>query len=65
MKEVAAEKKVPFVDLYTPTMAQYAKAKEKLTMNGVHLNEEGNRFVASHRRHPVWQTGDACPARVG
>lgn len=46
MKEVAAEKKVPFVDLYTPTMAQYAKAKEKLTMNGVHLNEEGNRFVA-------------------
>jgi len=46
MKEVAQENKIAFVDLFTPTLAYYPKAKNRLTINGIHLNEEGNRFVA-------------------
>lgn len=46
MEEVAIRNKVPFVDLWAPTLAEYARAKEKLTINGIHLNEAGNRFVA-------------------
>ncbi len=46
MAEVAAAHKVPFVDLFTPTLALYAKLKEHLTINGIHLNEAGNKAVA-------------------
>lgn len=46
MAEVAKDAKVPFVDLYQPTKIAYTKAAKPLTINGVHLNEEGNRVVA-------------------
>jgi putative heme-binding domain-containing protein len=46
MKEVATANKIAFVDLFTPTLAYYPKAKAKLTINGIHLNEEGNRVVS-------------------
>ncbi len=46
MSEVAAKHKVPFVDLYTPTKALYARQKGPFTINGIHLNERGNREVA-------------------
>ena len=46
MAEVAAEHEVPFVDLYTATRAVYPESEELLTLNGVHLNEEGNQVVA-------------------
>ncbi|MGO9923151.1 MAG: PVC-type heme-binding CxxCH protein [Isosphaeraceae bacterium] len=35
-----------FVDLFTPTRALYEEAAEPLTINGVHLNESGNRRLA-------------------
>ncbi|MFT7510819.1 MAG: azurin [Candidatus Omnitrophota bacterium] len=47
MAEVAVELKVPYVDLFAPTKAEYAKASRPLTINGIHLNDQGNAFVAS------------------
>jgi azurin/lysophospholipase L1-like esterase/glucose/arabinose dehydrogenase len=46
MREVAAAQKVPFVDLFAPTRALQAAAARPLTLNGVHLGEEGNRQLA-------------------
>jgi putative heme-binding domain-containing protein len=46
MAEVAKVNRVPFVDLFHPTRALYPKVPEALTINGVHLNERGNRAVA-------------------
>jgi len=46
MKEVCASKNVLFVDLFTPTQKLYAAAKEPLTMNGVHLLDNGDLAVA-------------------
>ncbi len=47
MAEVAKAKKVTFVDLFTPTLAAYAKADTPWTTNGIHLNEQGNAQVAA------------------
>lgn len=46
MGEVAAASGVTFVDLYAPTIRLYAESPAPLTMQGVHLNSEGNRRVA-------------------
>jgi glucose/arabinose dehydrogenase/lysophospholipase L1-like esterase len=46
MADVAAAHKVRFVDLFTPTRDLYTKTQAALTINGVHLNNEGNRRVA-------------------
>ncbi len=46
ISEVAAEKETGFVDLFSPSQAAYRQAKEPLTINGVHLNSEGNRRMA-------------------
>jgi glucose/arabinose dehydrogenase/azurin/lysophospholipase L1-like esterase len=46
MSQVASARGVRFVDLFAPTKALYATAKSPLTINGVHLNEDGNRRVA-------------------
>ncbi len=46
MAEVARAGNVTFVDLFTPTTKLYADIKAPLTMQGVHLNTEGNRQVA-------------------
>jgi mono/diheme cytochrome c family protein/lysophospholipase L1-like esterase len=45
IQQVAAEKGVAFVDLFTTSQALYAKAKTPLTLNGVHLLPEGNRQI--------------------
>ncbi len=44
--EVARAHRVAFVDLFHATKALYARAKQPLTINGVHLNEHGNQEVA-------------------
>lgn len=59
MREVAAEKKVPFVDLFTPMAARYLEAKKPLTMNGVHLNTDGNRVLAEVIDQALFGTGTA------
>lgn len=43
---VAGEKNTAFVDLFNTSQALYAAAEEPLTINGVHLNTEGNRLLA-------------------
>jgi mono/diheme cytochrome c family protein/lysophospholipase L1-like esterase len=45
IKEVAAEKSVAFVDLFTTSKALYAKETKPLTLNGVHLLPDGNRLI--------------------
>ncbi len=46
MSEVCAEKNVPFVDLFSPSLQLYESTAEPLTINGVHLNPLGNRKIA-------------------
>lgn len=45
IKQVAQEKDVAFVDLFTPSQALYAKADSPLTINGIHPLPEGNRRI--------------------
>lgn len=44
--KVAQEKEVTFIDLFAPSQAFYAAHEEPLTINGIHLNDLGNRLVA-------------------
>ena len=47
IRELANELKLPFVDLLTPTMKQFnSEPGAQYTINGLHLNEAGDRFVA-------------------
>jgi glucose/arabinose dehydrogenase len=46
MSEVAAAKNVTFVDLFAPSLKLYTENKAPLTIQGIHLNGEGNRLIA-------------------
>src|SRR4051812_10954362 len=46
MKKVATATGAGFVDLFTPTKALFEATAAPLTINGIHLNEEGDRAVA-------------------
>jgi azurin/glucose/arabinose dehydrogenase/HEAT repeat protein len=46
MEEVAKAKNVPFVNLFQPSLALYDKAKQPLSINGIHLTEEGEKLLA-------------------
>ena len=46
MARVAADTGVGFVDLYAPSKALYEAHEAPLTINGVHLNDLGNREIA-------------------
>ena len=46
MREVCKEKGVTFVDLFAPSRELYAQAAKPLTMNGIHLLDDGERQVA-------------------
>jgi putative heme-binding domain-containing protein len=46
MRGVAQRMHVPFVDLFHETQKLYRESPRPLTINGVHLNEHGNRLVA-------------------
>jgi lysophospholipase L1-like esterase len=46
MRRVAAARHVTFVDLFTPTKKVMERAGEPLTINGIHVNEAGDRIVA-------------------
>jgi mono/diheme cytochrome c family protein/glucose/arabinose dehydrogenase len=46
MAEVAQANQVPFVDLFSASRALYASAQKPLTINGVHLNEHGDKALA-------------------
>src|SRR5690606_32649193 len=42
----AEEAGVAFVNLFHPSLELYSKSEHPLTINGVHLSEEGNRQLA-------------------
>ena len=46
MAEVARAQNVRFVDLFAASQQLYASSPSRLTINGVHLNEEGNRRIS-------------------
>ena len=46
MRRVAGQRRVVFVDLFTPTRTLMAQATAPLTINGIHLNEAGDRLVS-------------------
>ncbi|MFP6597421.1 MAG: PVC-type heme-binding CxxCH protein [Candidatus Hydrogenedentota bacterium] len=43
---VARRKKVTFVDLYYPSEELYENTETPMTINGIHLNNEGNKQIA-------------------
>jgi len=45
MARAAKKHNVVFVDLFTPSLKLMQDAKQKLTINGVHLNEHGDKLV--------------------
>ncbi|MAE63061.1 MAG: hypothetical protein CMJ18_02210, partial [Phycisphaeraceae bacterium] len=47
MAEIAKDRGVPFVELFTPTRQEYSREAAPLTINGIHLNALGNRCVAA------------------
>jgi putative heme-binding domain-containing protein len=47
MAEVARERRVAFVDLFTPSLALYARSDTRLTINGIHLNRTGDEQLAA------------------
>jgi glucose/arabinose dehydrogenase len=46
IRDIAQQKHVLFVDLFTPSSEMYAKSAKPLTVDGVHLNEHGNHLLA-------------------
>jgi putative heme-binding domain-containing protein len=56
MEEVARERRVAFVDLFHPTLKLYGTT-EPLTINGVHLNEQGNRLLAEIIDRSLFRAG--------
>src|SRR5688572_8080717 len=61
MEEVARSAGVVFVDLFHPTAKLYAEASRPLTINGIHLNDEGDKQVASVIDRGLFK--DSAPAR--
>ncbi len=47
IEELASELEIPFVDLFSPTLEAFSLQPDtKFTINGIHLNEAGDRLVA-------------------
>jgi azurin/glucose/arabinose dehydrogenase len=69
MAEVAKAKGVPFVDLFKPSRELFAKAGSPLTINGIHLTEEGDRQLAPVQFKAIFggeppAVGDPLIARI-
>ncbi len=60
MAGVAKTAGVPFVDLFTPSQELFAKSSVRLTVNGIHVNAEGDRALAPVQFKGVF--GKAAPA---
>ncbi|MCH1506501.1 MAG: plastocyanin/azurin family copper-binding protein [Verrucomicrobiales bacterium] len=46
VKEVAAEKELPFVDLYQHSLQIYERTETQLTVNGLHLIDDGYNLLS-------------------
>lgn len=47
MREACSAKSVLFVDLFAPSQSLYANADQRLTINGIHLSEDGGKEIAA------------------
>ena len=61
--EVAKANNVTYVDLFTPSLAMYGKTSNPLTIDCIHLNDEGGKQVAQVITDDLFGTGGA-PANV-
>jgi len=61
METVATAKGVDFIDLFHPTLAGFEDSSQAHTINGAHLNHEGNRKVAKIMAEALlgWNPGDS------
>ena len=62
MGDVAKARGVTFVDLFTPSVQLYASVDAPLTIQGIHLNSEGNRRIAEVIDRALF--GEAAAARA-
>jgi azurin/glucose/arabinose dehydrogenase len=46
IRQVAVENNVSFVDLFAASQALYQASEDPLTLNGIHLNDDGNRLIS-------------------
>jgi putative heme-binding domain-containing protein len=65
MSQIAAANEVVFVDLFGPTQRLESQARSPLTINGVHLNEAGDRLVAGVIDQALFGTGAAAAQPAG
>ncbi|HLH56117.1 MAG TPA: PVC-type heme-binding CxxCH protein [Verrucomicrobiae bacterium] len=54
IEEIAHKNMVRFVDLFTLSLDLYRRADAPLTSDGIHLNERGNRRIASEIVTTLW-----------
>lgn len=66
MEKIATERGVTFVDLFTPMLRKQAKIRQNLTINGIHLTEQGNRVLAELilAHLTSWENDAEHPAHV-
>ena len=65
MRQVAADKGVPFVDLFTPHTRWIREGGRKLTFNGIHVTEYGDRIVSTWIAQSLGWTHGPAPYRRG
>ncbi len=58
MKKVAEAQKVTFVDLFTPSKALLDDPKSNLTINGIHLTEDGDAELATILNEALFGKGE-------
>ncbi|MES2660190.1 MAG: HEAT repeat domain-containing protein [Verrucomicrobiota bacterium] len=46
MADIAKARKIPFVNLFNPSGELYQKSDRPLTINGIHLTDEGDKLLA-------------------
>jgi len=56
MREVAAEQKIGFADVFQATKKEMGSPGTDLTINGVHLNREGDRFFSQTLLRTIFRT---------
>lgn len=64
MAAVAAERGVPFVDLFDASLELYEQADGPLTINGVHLSADGYRKLAPHLLRGLLGVEPVMPANA-
>ena len=64
LADISSQRKVGFVDLFHPTQQLFAQSKQRLTLNGVHLNELGYQLLAGIMMKGLFGDGSLQP-RMG